>query len=149
MVSQLRPAGELVSGAIARQRFSMLLLVVFGGLALTLAGVGVHGVLAYMVSHRTRELGIRLALGARASSVRALVLRQGLGIALLGVGLGLVGALALGRLLTTLLFDVSPTDPRVLAAAAAATLCGVAGLACLIPAIRATRVDPIDALRSE
>jgi predicted permease len=148
VVSQLRPAGELVSGAIARQRFSMLLLVVFGGLALTLAGVGVYGVLAYMVSHRTRELGIRLALGARTSSVRALVLRQGLGIALLGVGIGLAGALALSRLLTTLLFEVSPTDPRVLAAAAA-TLCGVAGLACLIPAIRATRVDPIDALRSE
>jgi putative ABC transport system permease protein len=148
VISGLRPAGELISDAIARQRFSMLLLVVFGGLALTLAGVGVYGVLAYMVSHRTRELGIRLALGARTSSVRALVLRQGLGIALLGVGIGLAGALALSRLLTTLLFEVSPTDPRVLAAAAA-TLCGVAGLACLIPAIRATRVDPIDALRSE
>jgi putative ABC transport system permease protein len=148
VVSQLRPAGELISGAIARQRFSMLLLLVFGGLALTLAGVGVYGVLAYMVSQRTRELGIRLALGAHAGAIRALVLRQGLGIALLGVALGLIGALVLGRLLTSLLYEVSPADPGVLVAAAA-TLAGVAGIACLIPAIRATRVNPLDALRSE
>ena len=94
------------------------------------------------------ELGIRLALGARAGSVRALVLRQGLGIAPLGVGLGIGGALALGRLLTSLLYGVSPADPRVLATAAL-TLAAVSALACLVPAVRATRVDPIDALRSE
>ena len=147
-ISRLREATELLSDAVARQRFSMLLLVLFGGLALTLASIGVYGVMAYAVSQRTRELGIRLALGARTGSVRALVLRQGLGIAALGIGLGLAGALALGRLLTGLLFEVSPADPVVLAAAALA-LAAVSTLASLIPAIRATRVDPIDALRSE
>jgi putative ABC transport system permease protein len=147
-ISGLREASELLSDAVARQRFSMLLLVLFGGLALTLAAIGVYGVMAYAVSQRTRELGIRLALGARTGSVRALVLRQGLGIALLGIGLGLGGALALGRLLTSLLYDVSPADPRVLGAAAL-TLAAVSALATLVPAIRATRVDPIDALRSE
>jgi putative ABC transport system permease protein len=147
-ISGLREATELLSDAVARQRFSMLLLVLFGGLALTLAAIGVYGVMAYAVTQRTRELGIRLALGARTGSVRALVLRQGLGIALLGVVLGLGGALALGRLLTSLLYDVSPADPRVLGAAAL-TLSVVSALASLVPAIRATRVDPIDALRSE
>jgi putative ABC transport system permease protein len=148
VVSNLRPAGELVSDAIARQRFSMLLLLAFGGLALVLAGVGVYGVLAYTVSQRTRELGIRLALGAHAGAVRALVLRQGLGVALLGVGVGLAGALALSRLLGAVLYEVSPTDPLVLGSAAA-ILAGVAAIACLIPAVRATRVNPVDALRSE
>jgi putative ABC transport system permease protein len=147
-ISGLREAGELLSDAVARQRFSMMLLVLFGSLALTLAAIGVYGVMAYTVSQRTRELGIRLALGARTGSVRTLVLRQGLGIALLGVGLGLGGALALGRLLTSLLYDVSPADPRVLGAAAL-TLSAVSAFASLVPAIRATRVDPIDALRSE
>jgi putative ABC transport system permease protein len=147
-ISRLREASELLSDAVARQRFSMLLLVLFGGLALTLAAIGVYGVMAYAVSQRTRELGIRLALGAGTGSVRALVLRQGLGIALLGVGLGLGGALALGRLLTSLLYEVSPADPRVLVVAVL-TLSAVSALATLVPAIRATRVDPIDALRSE
>jgi putative ABC transport system permease protein len=148
VVSNLRPAGELVSDSIARQRFSMLLLLAFGGLALVLAGVGVYGVLAYTVSQRTRELGIRLALGAHAGAVRALVLRQGLGVALVGLALGLAGALALSRLLRAVLYDVSPTDPIPIAAAAA-VLGGVAAIACLIPAVRATRVNPVEALRSE
>ncbi len=148
VVSNLRPAGELVSGAIARQRFSMLLLLAFGGLALVLAGVGVYGVLAYTVSQRTRELGIRVALGAHAGAVRALVLRQGLGVALVGLVLGLAGAVGLSRLLGAVLYDVSPTDPLALATAAG-ILGGVAAIACLIPAIRATRVNPVEALRSE
>jgi putative ABC transport system permease protein len=148
VVSNLRPAGDLISAALARQRFSMLLLLAFGGLALTLAGVGVYGVLAYTVSQRTRELGIRVALGAHAGAVRALVLRQGLGVVLIGVALGLAGALALGSLLRAVLYEVSPADPRVLAAAAA-VLGGVAVIACLIPAVRATRVNPVEALRSE
>jgi putative ABC transport system permease protein len=148
VVSQLRPAGELVSDAVARQRFSMLLLLAFGGLALALAGVGVYGVLAYTVSQRTRELGIRVALGASASTVRALVLRQGIGVALVGLGLGIAGALLLSRLLVAVLYEVSPTDPLVLAAASA-ILGGVATVACLIPAVRATRLNPVEALRSE
>ncbi len=147
-ISRLREAGELLQDATARQRFNMSLLTLFGVLALMLAAVGVYGVMAYGVTQRTRELGIRLALGARASSVQAMVLRQGLGLTLAGLGLGLLGALALSRLLTTLLYGVSPTDPRVLGAAVL-VLASVSAVACLIPAIRATRVDPIDALRSE
>lgn len=147
-VSRMRPANELIADAVARQRFGMILLAVFGGLALTLAAVGVYGVMAYSVSQRTRELGIRLALGARASSVRALVLRQGLGMALAGVAIGLLAALALGRLVSSLLYDVSPSDPRVLALVAA-LLSAVSLMASLVPAVRATRVDPIEALRSE
>ena len=147
-VAQLREAETLLTESTARQRFSMLLLVLFGGLALTLAAIGVYGVMAYGVSQRTRELGIRLALGARPGSVRLLVLGQGLVMTALGVGIGLAGALALGRLLTSLLYGVSPADPRVLLVAAA-VLATVSLLASLVPAIRATRVDPIDALRSE
>jgi putative ABC transport system permease protein len=147
-VSALRPVGQLVSDSVARYRFSMLLLAFFGGLALTLAAIGVYGVMAYTVSQRTRELGIRLALGARAGSVRGLVLRQGLAMALAGIVLGLAGSLALTRLLTTQLFGVSPTDPVVITTVALA-LAAVSLLACLIPAVRATRVDPIEALRSE
>jgi ABC-type antimicrobial peptide transport system permease subunit len=126
----------------------MSLLTLFGVLALALAGVGVYGVMAYGVNQRTRELGIRLALGARASSVQAMVLRQGLTLTATGLALGLVGAVALSRLLTTLVYRVSPSDPRVLGVAVL-VLALVSVLACLIPAIRATRVDPIDALRSE
>jgi putative ABC transport system permease protein len=147
-VSRLRPVSELVSDAVARYRFSMLLLTVFGALALCIATVGVYGVMAYTVSQRTRELGIRLALGAGTKSVRYLVLRHGLGMAALGIGLGLAGALAMTRLLVSQLFGVSPTDPEVLAAAVA-TLAAVSAVACLIPAMRATRVDPVIALRSE
>jgi putative ABC transport system permease protein len=147
-VSRLRPVSELVSDAVARYRFSMLLLTVFGALALCIATVGVYGVMAYTVSQRTRELGIRLALGAGTKSVRYLVLRHGLGMAALGIGIGLAGALAMTRLLVSQLFGVSPTDPAVLAAAVA-TLAAVSAVACLIPAMRATRVDPVIALRSE
>jgi putative ABC transport system permease protein len=147
-LSRIRPAKDLVSDAVARHRFSMLLLTLFGGLALTLSAIGVYGVMAYSVSQRTRELGIRLALGARAYSVQAMVLGQGLAMALVGIGLGLAGALALTRLLTTQLFEVSPSDPGVLAGAAL-LLASVSAVACLVPAIRATRVDPIEALRSE
>jgi ABC-type antimicrobial peptide transport system permease subunit len=104
--------------------------------------------MAYAVSQRTRELGIRLALGARPSAVRALVLGEGMLLAGLGIGLGLLGALALGRLLVGMLYGVRPTDPRVLAAVC--LLLAIASIfACLVPAMRATRVNPVDALRSE
>ena len=107
-----------------------------------------YGLMAYSVSQRTRELGIRLALGARAVVVCGMVLRQGFVMAVAGILLGLAGALALTRLLTTQLFEVSPTDPGVIMAMAA-TLAAVSLVACLIPAVRATRVDPMVALRSE
>jgi putative ABC transport system permease protein len=147
-ISRLREAGELLQDATARQRFNMSLLTLFGLLAMILAAVGVYGVMAYGVSQRTRELGIRLALGARSSSVQAMVLRQGLAMTLSGLGLGVVGALGLTRLLTSLLYGVSPSDPRVLGGAVL-VLAVVSTIACLIPAIRATRVNPIEALRSE
>ena len=147
-VSRLRPVSELVSDSVARYRFSMLLLTVFGALALIIAAVGVYGVMAYAVTQRTRELGIRLALGASRSSVQYLVLGRGLAMAAVGIGIGLAGAMALTRLLVTQLFDVSPTDPAVLAAAVG-TLAAVSAVACFIPAFRATRVDPVIALRSE
>ena len=142
------PAGELVAGAVARQRFGMLLLLAFGGLALLLAAVGVYGVMAYAVSQRTRELGIRLALGARPGAVRALVLGEGMLLAGLGIGFGLAGALVLGRLLVGMLYGVQPTDPRVLAAVCL-LLATASVVACVVPAVRATRVNPVDALRSE
>jgi putative ABC transport system permease protein len=142
------PAGDLIAAAVARQRFGMLLLLAFGGLALLLAAVGVYGVMAYAVSQRTRELGIRLALGARPSTVRALVLGQGMVLAGVGIGLGLLVAVALGRLLIGLLYGVQPTDPRVLAVVTV-LLATASVLACLVPAARATRVNPVDALRSE
>jgi putative ABC transport system permease protein len=147
-LSRLQEAGELLQNATARERFNMSLLTLFGILALVLATVGVYGVMAYGVTQRTRELGIRLALGARASSVQAMVLRQGLGLTGVGLALGLVGALALSRLLTTLLYGVSPTDPGVLTFSVL-VLALVSIVACLIPAVRATKVDPIEALRSE
>ena len=147
-ISRLREAGELLQDATARQRFNMSLLTLFGLLALVLAVVGVYGVMAYGVSQRTRELGIRLALGARSSSVQAMVLRQGLTMTLAGLAIGLVGALGLTRLLTSLLYGVSPTDPVVLGGAVL-VLALASTLACLVPAIRATRVNPIEALRSE
>jgi len=143
-----QPAEQLVASAVARQRFGMLLLLGFGGLALLLAAVGVYGVMAYAVSQRTRELGIRLALGARPAAVRALVMRQGLGLAGAGLAVGLLGALLLGRLLVSLLYGVAPSDPAVLAAATL-LLAGASALACLVPAVRATRVNPVDALRSD
>jgi len=104
--------------------------------------------MAYAVSQRTRELGIRLALGARPGTVRALVLGQGMVLAGLGIGFGLIGAVALGRLLLGLLYGVEPTDPRGLAAVTA-LLATASVLACLVPAVRATRVNPVDTLRSE
>jgi putative ABC transport system permease protein len=147
-VSGPHRAGELVAAAVAQQRFGMVLLLAFGGLALVLAAVGVYGVMAYAVSRRTRELGIRLALGARPGEVRALVLGQGLLLAGAGIALGLVCALLLGRLLVGLLYGVRPADPAVLAAVTA-LLAVASALASLVPAIRATRVNPVDALRSD
>ena len=147
-VSRLRDTGELIADAVANQRFGMLLLTLFGALALTLASIGVYGVMAYTVTQRTRELGIRLALGAGAASVRSLVLRQGLGMTLVGIAIGLLGALGLSRLLGGLLYGVSTTDPLVLGAVTL-LLIAASVAACAVPAVRATRVDPIEALRSE
>jgi len=141
---------EIISSTLAARRFTMELLSVFALLALALASVGVYGVLSYLVGQRTREIGIRMALGAQRSDVLWAVLRQGATMALLGVGLGLLASLGLTQLLArySLLFGVSATDPSTFAAVAM-LLTLVALLACWVPARRAMRVDPLVALRYE
>jgi predicted permease len=132
----------------AERRLTMILVAAFAALALTLGAVGVYGVMAHLVVQRTREIGIRIALGAVPREILALVIGQGAWLAVAGVTLGVGGALAASRLLGRLLFEVTPTDPATYAGTAL-TLLGVAALAALVPALRATRTDPVEALRSE
>jgi putative ABC transport system permease protein len=147
-VTQLETLSEVVSRSIARPRFTMSLLLVFALTALLLSAVGIYGVTAYAVSQRTRELGIRMALGADAGSVRGLVLRDGMRLASAGLTLGLLGALALTRVLRGLLFEVPPTDLAT-HAGVAFILLAVVLAACWIPARRAAKLDPWRALRAE
>jgi putative ABC transport system permease protein len=139
---------QLLSDSVALRRFSMLLLGVFAALAVALAGVGIYGVVSYSVAQRTREIGVRVALGARPRDVLRLVLGRGLGLAAAGIALGLAGGMALTRVISSLLFGVGARDP-VTFATTAALLAAVALLACLAPARRATKVDPMVALRYE
>jgi putative ABC transport system permease protein len=145
-VTQLETLGEVVRRSIARPRFTMSLLLAFAFTALLLAAVGIYGVTAYAVSQRTREIGIRMALGADPARVRGLVLRDGLRLAGAGLAAGLVAALALTRLLRGLLFEISPTDVTT-HAGVALILLGVVLAGCWIPARRASRLDPQTALR--
>ena len=147
-VFNVRTMEQALSRSVAARRFSMILLAVFALLALVLAAVGIYGVISYSVAQRTREVGIRMALGARTIDVIKLVVRDGLKLVLIGVGVGLAGAFALTRLMTTLLFAVTPTDV-VTYAVVAVGLVVVALIACCIPARRATKVDPLVALRFE
>lgn len=147
-VSNVRTMEEVIAQSLATRRFVLLLFSLFAGLALLLATVGVYGVLTASVSQRTRELGIRIALGATTRDVGRLIVGQGLKLVLSGIAIGLVGALALQRLIEKLLFGVSPTDPLTYAVIAS-LLIGVALLACYLPARRATQVDPLVALRHE
>jgi putative ABC transport system permease protein len=147
-VYAIKPMTEYLNDSLSRERFNLILMSLFGGVALLLAGIGIYGVISYGVAQRTREIGIRMALGAQMSDVLSLVVRRGLMLAGGGVALGLLAALALTRLISSLLFNVSATDP--LTFVAIALLLGfVAFLACWIPARRATKVDPLIALRYE
>ncbi|HEY3874604.1 MAG TPA: FtsX-like permease family protein, partial [Candidatus Kapabacteria bacterium] len=137
---------SMIAASLAARRFSMILFGVFAALALLLASVGIYGVLSYLVTHRTNEIGIRIAIGANRGEVLRLILRQGLNMALIGVVMGLVSALALTRLMAGMLFGVSPTDPLTFAGVAILLMLVALG-ACYFPARRAMRVDPIVALR--
>jgi putative ABC transport system permease protein len=139
---------DVISDSLSSQRFAMILLGVFAALALILASIGIYGVLSYVVGQRTREIGIRMALGAAPMAVLQMVLRQAGAMVLWGLGVGLLAAIGLTRLMSSMLFGVSPTDPVTLLGVAA-LLALVALAACYVPAYRATQVDPITALRYE
>jgi ABC-type antimicrobial peptide transport system permease subunit len=139
---------EQIDLYLTQERTFADLVSMFGILALGLACVGLYGAMAYSVSRRTQEIGIRVALGAPRSSVSAMVLREGMVVVLIGVAIGIPAAVGLMRLIQSLLWNVRPFDPAILAAAAAA-LCVVALIAIAVPAYRATRIDPMEALRCE
>ena len=147
-VFAVRTMDEVFDLTVTNQRIMLTLLSIFAALALLLAAIGLYGVLSYIVSQRTREVGIRMALGATAGSVRQLMLGQGLKLAAIGLGLGLLACAGLGRLTASLLYNVSPYDPLSLAAVSI-VLVGIGLFSSWLPAHRATRVNPTEALRTE
>jgi predicted permease len=148
VVYEVRQMDDIVARSIATQRMAMLLLTVFSGLALVLSSIGIYGVISYLAGQRTQEIGVRMALGASARNVLAMVLGEGMKITLVGVGVGIVAALALTRLIAKLIYGVSAIDPLTFAGVAL-LLSAVALFACYVPARRAMRVDPLVALRYE
>jgi ABC-type antimicrobial peptide transport system permease subunit len=147
-VYDLMTMEQRIANSTSRTEFNTLLLLAFAALAVVLAAVGLYGVVAYSVTQHTREIGIRMALGARPADVLRLIVTQGMRLVLLGGLIGLVGALALTRLMRSLLFGVSPSDPLTFVVILV-MLTGVALVACWLPARRAARVNPMVALRSE
>jgi putative ABC transport system permease protein len=147
-VFNVKTMNDVLMTSVAPQRTSMLLLSAFAAVALLLAMIGIYGVTAYYVTQRTQEIGIRMALGAQMSDVLKLVLRSGMALALIGIGVGMTGAFALTRLMATLLFAVKPTDVVTFAVVSLSLLL-TALIACYLPARRATKVDPLVALRYE
>jgi putative ABC transport system permease protein len=148
LVCEMQALGTVVAKSMAASRSTMLLFAIFGLLALVLGAVGIYGLISYSAARRTPEIGIRLALGAQRSEVMRLVMEQGARVALMGLGIGIAGALALTRLMSSLLFGVTATDPFTFAAVAI-LLTLVALAASFLPARRATRVDPMVVLRYE
>jgi putative ABC transport system permease protein len=147
-IAAVRPMSEWVNLSVATQRYRTTLLALFAALATVLAATGIYGVMSYTVAQRTHEIGVRMALGAREPDVLKLVVRQGMVLTVVGVVLGLIGAFALTRVMSTLLFQVTARDP-ITFIVVAALLTAVAFVACLVPALRATKVDPLVALRYE
>jgi ABC-type antimicrobial peptide transport system permease subunit len=138
----------LIARSLLQRKFTMTLLTIFAGLAVTLAAIGLYGVMSYSVSQRTREIGIRMALGAQRAEVLKLIVKQGMTVTAIGVLLGIVASLGLTRLIANLLFGVSATDFATFLALSGVLL-SVALLACWLPARRASGVDPMVALRAE
>jgi putative ABC transport system permease protein len=147
-VTNLQTLDHALAGSIAPRRFNLVLLGTFAASAALLALIGIYGVISYIVTQRTHEIGVRMALGARRADVVRMVVRQGMAMALVGILAGVSGALALTRLMATLLFDVQPNDPPTFAAVALA-LAAAAFVASWVPALKAARVDPLLALRYE
>lgn len=147
-MGHVRSMEEVLAVSLALKRFQMILMGIFAGLALVLAGVGIYGVLSYWVRQRTHEIGVHIALGAARGDVLKMVVKQGTGLAAIGIAIGLVAAFALTRLMASLLYGVRPTDPLTFGLVAL-VLSGVALLASYLPARRATKVDPMEALRYE
>ena len=147
-LSAVRSMDDVVDASVSQPRFSSQLIAIFAALALLLAAVGLYGLMAYSVTQRTNEIGIRMALGASRQNIMKLVLRQGSLLALGGIGLGLIASLLVTRVLSSLLFAVSPRDPQTFFAVGL-VLAGVALIASYVPAHRATKVDPMVALRYE
>ena len=145
---RMGPLTDTVTESVAERRFSMLLLTLFAGIAVFLAAVGLYGVVAYTVTQRTQEIGVRMAIGAGPADVLRMVVGDGLKLATIGVVLGIAAALGLARIIESMLFDVTPFDSASYGATAA-VLIAVATLACYVPARRATLVDPLVALRQE
>jgi len=145
-VQSVKTMEELLSASVAERRFLMTLLTLFAGLAVVLAAIGVYGVMSFLVSQGRREIGIRLALGARPGQVQRRVLGQGLRVVAVGAAVGLLAALWLSKLLASQLFSITPNDPLTLIAVTGALLTAAA-LACWIPARRTTKVDPTESLR--
>jgi putative ABC transport system permease protein len=147
-MARVRMLQEIYDASLARTSFTLVMLAIAGGMALLLAVAGIYGVISYSVSQRALEIGIRMALGAQAQAVRRMFVVHGLSLAVIGVAIGLAAAFGITRLMSSLLFDVSPFDPLTFATVSL-TLAAAAVLASYVPALRATAVDPIEALRAE
>jgi ABC-type antimicrobial peptide transport system permease subunit len=147
-VYEFQTLAQSLSDSIAPRRFNLFLLLIFAATAMAMAVIGIYGVIAYSVAQRTHEIGIRIALGARRVEIVGMVVRHGMMMTFAGIVMGVIAAIALTRLMETLLYDVTPNDPPVYAAAAA-ILVVTALIACWGPAARAAAVDPVIALRQE
>ena len=147
-LAQVRTLQEMVDRASDQMSFTMVLLSIAAVVALLLGAIGIYGVVSYIAAQRTGEIGLRLALGAEPSGVAAMILRQSAGVTMIGIGVGLVAALASGRLIETLLYNVNPRDPIVIGVVTL-LLTGIALIACWLPARRAARLSPLEALRTD